>query len=172
MNAENARPTLAVWKLASCDGCQLVVLDLQDELLTLAGEVDITHFTEATSTDLPGPYDVSLVEGSVTTSADQALIPQIRTQSRTLVTIGACATAGAERSWPGHPPSSASALARPQVPPGQGRAPDPRRTFPAKRLRRKPLHRPRSQAPMLSLRNAYPTSGTLVGSDIVDIAVK
>ena len=62
-----ARPTLAVWKLASCDGCQLTLLDCTDELLALAAEVDIVHFTEATRTDLPGPYDVSLVEGSVTT---------------------------------------------------------------------------------------------------------
>ena len=94
MSLDSLRPTLAVWKLASCDGCQLVVLDLQDELLALADAVDITHFTEATSTDRPGPYDVSLVEGSVTTQADEALIRHIREQSRTLVTIGACATAG------------------------------------------------------------------------------
>ena len=94
MRQDSTRPTLAVWKLASCDGCQLVVLDLRDELLALAAEVDIAHFTEATSTDLPGPYDVSLVEGSVTTQSDEALIRHIRAQSRILVTIGACATAG------------------------------------------------------------------------------
>ena len=93
-NADTHRPKLAVWKLASCDGCQLIVLDLHDELLALAAEVDIAHFTEATSTDLPGPFDVSLVEGSVTTPADEELIRRIRAQSRTLVTIGACATAG------------------------------------------------------------------------------
>ena len=89
-----ARPRLAVWKLASCDGCQLTVLDCQDELLALAARVDIAHFTEATTTDIPGPYDVSLVEGSVTTAADAERIRQIRAASRTLVTIGACATAG------------------------------------------------------------------------------
>ncbi|HEX9064820.1 MAG TPA: oxidoreductase, partial [Streptosporangiaceae bacterium] len=61
------RPTLAVWKLASCDGCQLTLLDCQDELLAIAAEVDIVHFAEATSAHRPGPYDVSLVEGSVTT---------------------------------------------------------------------------------------------------------
>ncbi len=96
MQADSARPRLAVWKLASCDGCQLTVLDCQDELLTLAGEVDIAHFTEATSAELPGPgpFDVSLVEGSVSTPADAARIQQIRADSRTLVTIGACATAG------------------------------------------------------------------------------
>ena len=94
MPAAPQRPRLAVWKLASCDGCQLTVLDLQDELLSLAAEVDIAHFTEATSTDLPGPYDISLVEGSVTTPADAENIRRIRAESRTLVTIGACATAG------------------------------------------------------------------------------
>ncbi|HUJ06447.1 MAG TPA: oxidoreductase [Streptosporangiaceae bacterium] len=89
-----ARPTLAVWKLASCDGCQLTLLDCTDELLALAAEVDIVHFTEATRTDLPGPYDVSLVEGSVTTPDDAERIRAIRERSRTLVTIGACATSG------------------------------------------------------------------------------
>jgi len=88
------RPKLAVWKFASCDGCQLTILDCQDELLTLAGEVEIAHFTEATSADVAGPYDVSLVEGSVTTPADELRIQWIRDQSRTLITIGACATAG------------------------------------------------------------------------------
>jgi coenzyme F420-reducing hydrogenase gamma subunit len=88
------RPKLAVWKFASCDGCQLTLLDCQDELLALAAEVDVVHFTEATSTDDAGPYDVSLVEGSVTTPQDAERIQRIRAQSQTLVTIGACATSG------------------------------------------------------------------------------
>jgi coenzyme F420-reducing hydrogenase gamma subunit len=94
MHAGTERPKLAVWKLASCDGCQLVVLDCQDELLALAAEVDIAHFTEATSADVSGPYDVSLVEGSVSTPEGAERIRRIRAQSRILVTIGACATAG------------------------------------------------------------------------------
>jgi coenzyme F420-reducing hydrogenase gamma subunit len=89
-----ARPTLAVWKFTSCDGCQLTLLDCEDELLALAGEVEIAHFTEATRADRPGPYDVSLVEGSITTPADLDRIRQVRAASRTLVAIGACATAG------------------------------------------------------------------------------
>jgi sulfhydrogenase subunit delta len=88
------RPRLAVWKFASCDGCQLTLLDCQDELLALAAHVDIAHFTEASSADAPGPYDVSLVEGSVTTPQDVRRIQQIRAESRTLITIGACATSG------------------------------------------------------------------------------
>ena len=90
----SARPSLAVWKFASCDGCQLSLLDCEDELLAVAGAVEIRHFTEMSRAALPGPYDVSLVEGSVTTPADARRIQEIRASSRHLVTIGACATAG------------------------------------------------------------------------------
>jgi coenzyme F420-reducing hydrogenase gamma subunit len=89
-----SRPSLAVWKFASCDGCQLTLLDCEDELLTLAQRVQISHFLEATSTVVEGPYDVSLVEGSITTATDRHRIQRVREQSRILVTIGACATAG------------------------------------------------------------------------------
>jgi coenzyme F420-reducing hydrogenase gamma subunit len=88
------RPTLAVWKFASCDGCQLSLLDLEDELLTLAGALRIAYFVEASSARLDGPYDLSLVEGSITTPGDAERIREVRRQSRRLVTIGACATAG------------------------------------------------------------------------------
>ena len=87
-------PTLAVWKFASCDGCQLTLLDCEDELLTIAGQVQIATFLEASSSIMGGPYDVSLVEGSITTAADERRIKEIREQSKVLVTIGACATAG------------------------------------------------------------------------------
>ncbi len=88
------RPKLAVWKFASCDGCQLTLLDLEDELLALADAVEIAHFLEASSRVLPGPYDISLVEGSITTEADRARIREIRASSEVLVAIGACAVAG------------------------------------------------------------------------------
>jgi coenzyme F420-reducing hydrogenase gamma subunit len=88
------RPTLAVWKFASCDGCQLSLLDCEDELLAVAGEVEIAYFLEASSATAEGPYDLSLVEGSVTTAHDAERIKEVRRQSRKLVTIGACATAG------------------------------------------------------------------------------
>jgi coenzyme F420-reducing hydrogenase gamma subunit len=92
--SEPRKPTLAVWKFASCDGCQLSLLDCEDELLALAGEVEIAYFLEATSYEGKGPYDLSLVEGSVTTAHDAKRIKQVRRMSRKLVTIGACATAG------------------------------------------------------------------------------
>ena len=83
-----------MWKFASCDGCQLTLLNCEDELLDLAGEVEIAYFPEASRAVVEGPYDLSLVEGSVTTAEDAERIQQIRQNSRRLVTIGACATAG------------------------------------------------------------------------------
>lgn len=85
---------LAVWKFASCDGCQLTLLDCEDELLSIAERVDISYFTEASSVRTPGPYDLSLVEGSITTADDLERIKHVRRVSKHLVTIGACATAG------------------------------------------------------------------------------
>lgn len=88
------RPRLAVWKFASCDGCQLTLLDCEDELLAIAGVIDIAYFPEATRGEVKGRYDVSLVEGSITTEHDAERIHEVRRRSRKLVTIGACATAG------------------------------------------------------------------------------
>jgi coenzyme F420-reducing hydrogenase gamma subunit len=88
------RPKLAVWKFSSCDGCQLSLLDCEEELLAVADSVEIAYFLEATRAEIAGPYDISLVEGSITTPHEAERIRRVRAQSRTLITIGACATAG------------------------------------------------------------------------------
>jgi coenzyme F420-reducing hydrogenase gamma subunit len=90
----NTKPKLAVWKFSSCDGCQLTILDCEDQLLALAGAVEIAYFPEATRGEVEGPYDLSLVEGSITTPHDAERIRQVRSASKALVTIGACATSG------------------------------------------------------------------------------
>lgn len=91
---EKSKPKLAVWKFASCDGCQLSLLDCEDEILAVSDAIDIANFPEASRRVEPGPYDLSLVEGSITTRHDAERIQRIREESRFLVTIGACATAG------------------------------------------------------------------------------
>jgi sulfhydrogenase subunit delta len=88
------RPRLGVVKFASCDGCQLTLLDLEDQLLDVAAHFDIVEFAEATSNRSPGPYDILLVEGSISTPTQAAEIVRLRRESTLLVTIGACATAG------------------------------------------------------------------------------
>src|SRR3954447_18305699 len=94
MNSKPTKLRLGVFKFSSCDGCQLSLLDCEDELLAVAGAVEIAYFLEATRATVRGPYDLSLVEGSITTAHDVERIQQVRSASRTLVTIGACATSG------------------------------------------------------------------------------
>lgn len=89
-----AKPKIGVFKFASCDGCQLSLLDAEDALLSVAGAVEIAYFPEASRAMSKGPYDIGLVEGSITTHHDAERIQQVRRQCHTLVTIGACATAG------------------------------------------------------------------------------
>ena len=96
------KPKVAIYKFASCDGCQLSLLDAEDELLAVAGAIDISYFPEASRRMVRGPYDIGVVEGSVTIPHDVERIRAIRKECRTLITIGACATAGgiqALRNW-------------------------------------------------------------------------
>lgn len=110
-------PRLAVVKFASCDGCQLTLLDCEDDLLALGESVHIAHFAEASSQLEEGPYDIALVEGSITTPHDVERILQLRSMSRTLITIGACATTGgiqALKNFADHQEFMKAVYARPE----------------------------------------------------------
>ncbi len=87
-------PTVAVWKFASCDGCQLTILDCEDELLAIAAALDLRMFLEAGPEEMLDHFDISLVEGSITTAHDAERIRDVRARSGIVVTIGACATTG------------------------------------------------------------------------------
>ncbi len=96
------KPKLAVYKFSSCDGCQLSLLNLEDELLELVDAVEVALFLEARRRVLPPPYDIGLVEGSISTPDEEARIQQVRRDCKFLVAIGACATSGgiqALRNW-------------------------------------------------------------------------
>ena len=111
------RPRLAVFKFASCDGCQLSLLDCENELLAVAEAVEIAWFPEASSRLQPGPYDIALVEGSITTPHDAQRILDVRRSARIVVTIGACATAGGIQSlknWADHEDYLRCVYARPE----------------------------------------------------------
>jgi coenzyme F420-reducing hydrogenase gamma subunit len=88
------KPTVAVYKFSSCDGCQLSILNMEDELLNLAEAIDIAYFLEATRAQRPGPYDIALVEGSITTPHEIERIKEVRAQAKTVIALGTCATAG------------------------------------------------------------------------------
>lgn len=113
----SSKPRLAVFKFASCDGCQLSLLNAEDELLALADLVTIANFAEASSHLEDGPYDLVLVEGSITTPEDAERIQRVRDQAQYLVTIGACATMGgiqALRNFGDHPEMVRAVYASPE----------------------------------------------------------
>ncbi len=115
--ATHTRPRVAVAKLASCDGCQLTLLDLEDELLDVAERFEIADFPEASSRRSPGPYDVVFVEGAVSTPEQAEQVQELRREARLLVTIGACATAGgiqALRNWADHDAFRAAVYEHPE----------------------------------------------------------
>lgn len=94
-----SRPRVAVHKFSSCDGCQLALLNMGPELLSLAEQVDFVHFAEAGMLDAPpkvdlAKVDLAFVEGSISAPEDLQRIQQIRENSGLLVAIGACATSG------------------------------------------------------------------------------
>lgn len=92
--ALDPKKKLAVWKFSSCDGCQLTLLSCEEFLLALARRLEIGWFAEASSAVLPPPYEISLVEGSISTPDEISLIHSVRAASKYLITIGACATSG------------------------------------------------------------------------------
>jgi len=88
------KPSVAVYKFSSCDGCQLSILNLEDELLELTDMIEIAFFLEARRRVLPGPYDIGLVEGSVSTEEEIHKIKEVRQDCQLLIALGTCATAG------------------------------------------------------------------------------
>lgn len=92
--SDSAKPKVAVHKFSSCDGCQLALLNLGEDLVALSQLVDIVHFAEAGPVDEEQCVDIALVEGSIATPEDGERIRRIRRQSGYLISIGACATAG------------------------------------------------------------------------------
>ena len=89
-----AKPSVAVHKFSSCDGCQLAFLNAGEDLLRLAELVDIRHFLEAGLADETAEVDIAFVEGSISTGDESKRIHQVRKNSRFVVTLGACATSG------------------------------------------------------------------------------
>lgn len=96
------KPKIGLFKFTSCSGCQQMILNCEQELLDILGAVEIVHFVEARRENSPGPYDVAIVEGSISTPEEVERIKEVRAQSKILVAVGACAVFGglqALRNW-------------------------------------------------------------------------
>lgn len=87
------KPKIAFFDFASCEGCQLAVLELEDELLDILGAVEIVNFREAID-ERRDDYDIAFLEGSITRPADIPRVKKIRENAKICVAMGACATTG------------------------------------------------------------------------------
>jgi len=88
-----AKPRIAFHDFTSCEGCQLQVLNCEDELLGILGAVDIVQFREAID-DKSDQYDIAFIEGAFTRESDRARLEHIRKCAKVVVAIGACACTG------------------------------------------------------------------------------
>ncbi len=80
---------VAFFSFSSCEGCQLMFLNLEDELLDILGHVEIVNFREAMKEVTSDTYDVAFVEGSITTHYDIEAVKKIRENAKVLIAFGA-----------------------------------------------------------------------------------
>ncbi|MGA2322507.1 MAG: cytochrome B [Sedimentisphaerales bacterium] len=87
------RPRVAIFDFACCEGCQLQIVNLEEELLDLIDNVEVVEWREALS-EQSHEYDIAIIEGSITRPEDELRLEIIRTRAKTLIALGACATIG------------------------------------------------------------------------------
>jgi coenzyme F420-reducing hydrogenase gamma subunit len=87
------KPRVAVFDFACCEGCQLQIVNLEEELLDLLGVADVVEWREAMS-EQSHEYDIAIVEGSITRKEDEERLDIIRSRAKILIALGACATIG------------------------------------------------------------------------------
>ena len=87
------KPRVAFFDFASCEGCQLQVINLEEDLLKVIEAIEIVSFREATK-DHSDDYDIAFVEGSITRRSDEARLKGIRAHAGVLVALGSCAALG------------------------------------------------------------------------------
>lgn len=87
------KPKIGVFDFASCEGCELQIVNLEEDLLELLGEVDVVTFREAMK-EHSDDYDIAFIEGTCTRKSDEARLKGIRKNAKIVVALGACATIG------------------------------------------------------------------------------
>jgi len=88
-----AKPKIAIFDFACCEGCQLQIVNLEEEILSLLGGADVVEWREAMS-EKSDEYDIAIIEGSITRLEDEEKLKLIRSRAKVLIALGACATIG------------------------------------------------------------------------------
>ncbi|MGA2193371.1 MAG: NADH:ubiquinone oxidoreductase, partial [Nitrospirota bacterium] len=87
------KPKAAVFAFTSCEGCSLMILNLEDELLGLLDKIELVNFREAMDVKRDD-YDIAIIDGTVTTEHEVEELKAIRDKAKVLIAMGACAVQG------------------------------------------------------------------------------
>jgi sulfhydrogenase subunit delta len=88
------KPKIGLFSLTCCEGCEIAILDLEDELLDFTDKFEILNFRLAQEKQVDGPYDIAFIEGSISTKEDLEHAQHIREKSKTVIALGTCAISG------------------------------------------------------------------------------
>lgn len=88
-----SKPRIAIFDFACCEGCQLQIVNMEDEILDLLSVVDPVEWREAMS-DQSDEYDIAIIEGSITRDEDEEKLKLIRERAKIVIAMGACAISG------------------------------------------------------------------------------
>ena len=97
------KPKVAFFDFSSCEGCQLQIADLEEEIIDLISIVDVVSFREVMK-EHSDDYDIAIIEGSIMRPMDELRLRKIRNNAKIIVALGACATIGGvnkiRNQWP------------------------------------------------------------------------
>jgi len=91
------KPKVAFFDFASCEGCQLQIINLEESILDLINIVDVVSFREAMKEHADN-YEIAFIEGSIVRPMDEERLKKIRERANILVALGACACIGGVNS--------------------------------------------------------------------------
>ena len=87
------KPKIAVFAFTSCEGCSLMILNLEDEMLDLLGKVELVNFREAID-ERRDDFDIAIIDGAITMEHEVHELKEIRARAKVLIAMGACAVQG------------------------------------------------------------------------------
>jgi NAD-reducing hydrogenase small subunit len=89
-----AKIRLATVWLDGCSGCHMSLLDCDERLIDIAGQVDVVWGPLVDQKEFPENVDVTVVEGAISSEEDLHRIRLIRARTRILISLGDCAVTG------------------------------------------------------------------------------
>jgi len=88
------KPKVGIFDFACCEGCQLQIANMGEDVLAVLGSIDVLEWREVMSEKWGKKLDIAIIEGSITDPHAIKRIKQIRKKAKILIAYGSCATIG------------------------------------------------------------------------------